>query len=57
MCIKQVVLQLQAVAEMGLDRGGMQLQTEVAMAASDRRQWRLQLSSDGVFKREAMAAA
>ncbi|KAK9994693.1 hypothetical protein SO802_024396 [Lithocarpus litseifolius] len=39
MRIRQVVLQLQAVVEMGLDRGGMATSEEVAMAASDWRRW------------------
>ena len=55
MRIRRVVLQLQAMAEMGSDRGGMAASDRggnggfrpVTMAFSDRRRWSLQMRSDG----------
>ena len=55
MRIRQAVLQLQAVAKMGSNRGGMAASDRggnggfrpVTMAFSDRRRWSLQMRSDG----------
>ncbi|KAK9994993.1 hypothetical protein SO802_024696 [Lithocarpus litseifolius] len=55
MRIRRVVLQLQAMVEMGSNRGGMAASDQggngsfrlVTMASSDQRQWSLQTRSDG----------